>query len=199
MINGSWLNVVLPCRPRADAIFAGDFEKNQRAYPYARGREADDPLRLVQTRGRRRVSDCPICGGLVEVWHNRLFDVLRSTGATGWDSRPVELKCRDGSVRRDYSRLILEGREPRLINVPIVIKADFSNVDDPLRVRPTVKDIRNVRIPIPRYDLWMIEGTHAIGVTGRVAEALQAAGVVGMEFVPLVIMKPRKGSRSKRA
>jgi hypothetical protein len=83
--------------------------------------------------------------------------------------------------------------------VPIVIKADFSNVDDPLRVRPTVKDIRNVRIPIPRYDLWMIEGTHAIGVTGRVAEALQAAGVVGMEFVPLVIMKPRKGSRSKRA
>jgi hypothetical protein len=75
--------------------------------------------------------------------------------------------------------------------VPVVLKADFSNACDPLRVRPTVKDLQSVRIPIPRCDMWMIEGTHVIGATARVVEALRAAKVVEMEFEPLVIVKPR--------
>jgi hypothetical protein len=199
MINGVDIRRLLNFRPKGDSIFAGDVDTDPLAAPYARDLGVRDPLTFTQTRGGRRISDGPLCGGVVHVWHKRIFEILRALESSGWDSRPVELKCRDGSVRRDYSRLILEGREPRLVNVPIVIKADFSNANDPLRVRPTVKDIRNVRIPIPRYDLWMIEGTHVVGATARVVEALRAAKVVEMEFEPLVIMKPRKGSRSKRA
>jgi hypothetical protein len=158
---------------------------------YALDLGLDDPIEFVQQGGGSRISDNPLCGGVIKVWHNRVFDILRTIGATGWDCRPVELKCREGSVRRDYSRLILEGREPRLVNVPVVLKADFSNACDPLRVRPTVKDLQSVRIPIPRCDMWMIEGTHVIGATARVVEALRAAKVVEMEFEPLVIVKPR--------
>lgn len=183
--------IYLVSGPRHFANFTHDKDVRPGSERYALDLGLDDPIEFVQHGGGSQISDNPLCGGLIEVWHNRVFSILRTIGATGWDCRPVELKCRDGSVRRDYSRLILEGREPRLVSVPVVINADFSNAYDPLRVRPTVKDIQNVRIPIPRYDLWMIEGTHVIGATGRVVEALQAANVVGMRFEPVVIMKPR--------
>ncbi len=184
---------------RSFANFSHHKDVRPGSEPYALDLGLDDPIEFFQQGGGSRISDYPLCGGVIEVFHDRVFDALRTIGATGWSCRPVLLKCRDKSLRRGYSRLILHGREPRLVNVPIVIKADFSNVDDPLRVRPTVKDIQNVRIPIPRYDLWMIEGTHVVGATARVVEALRAAKVVEMEFEPLVIMKSRKGSRSKRA
>lgn len=139
------------------------------------------PVRLA-VRDRRTVGDVVTAGDVGEyVVSPRFVELLENRGFTGWSTYPVEISGRTSELLDDYLGLWFTGRigpiDDRLTEV--VTLAPYV---------PGAPAMPHHRGFCPEADSWdgsdfvVPAGTRWTCVTGRVRDALLAAGTVGVGF-----------------
>lgn len=173
------------CDPLSTAAFRGDTDKE--SYEYMRlakrGEQSSERRVLVRQDLGRKPFDF-IWVSLAPIIHQRVIEVLRLCGATGWSTYPVEIVDKADGPVREYHGLSVTGRCQSMF-----LDAEHSElvyVECPMALAPKYRGLYITKDSWDGADLFTCadKQTDFIVVTEKVRTAFAKAKVTNVRFQP---------------
>lgn len=124
------------------------------------------------------------CGGLTIV-SPRFLELMRSIGATGWTSYPVDVRGKDDAQIEGYECLVVTGRDPGIELIRPLPDAAWNTIH--LGFTPYRRRLPDGRLDPsperpPAFDFIVPETTSVFCVSGRIRREWDEARLRGIRF-----------------